>query len=351
MRSRSRPTRRVLHVLPHPGGGGETYVSSLDRMRGYSSERAYLTEARDRQGGVRALLSRLPHVYVRAKHSDVVHVHGEMASLLCLPILALKPSVVTLHGLNFVRRSSGAKLRLARRNLRLIVAAASTTICVSNAERDEVLSMIGETAGRTIAAIPNGVDALLLPSEAERLAVRNELGLRDEVVVAWVGALESPKDPVPVAQAVVSVAASGVPIRLLVVGSGGLATQLEELVDTREHIRLMGERDDVSRILQAADMFALSSIREGLPYALLEAMAAGIPPIVSDYPGAAEVVGDAGVIVPRTAEGFAAPLAQLARDSSGRKALGARARSRATTLYSIDRMVAETSRVYDAISR
>src|SRR3954468_15148701 len=99
-----RSMRTGLHVLPHPGGGGETYVDSLAAMDGYRFERVHLGE---RASG-RAVVAALPVTIRRlARRFDLVHVHGESAAALCLPLAAIRPSLVTLHGLNLLRRSAG----------------------------------------------------------------------------------------------------------------------------------------------------------------------------------------------------------------------------------------------------
>src|SRR5581483_9092975 len=94
--------RTVIHVLPHPGGGGERYVDSLDGMGGYRFERVFLGDRPAAAAVARGLPASIRSL-VRAV--DLVHVHGEVAAGLCLPLAALRPSVATLHGLNLLRRS------------------------------------------------------------------------------------------------------------------------------------------------------------------------------------------------------------------------------------------------------
>jgi glycosyltransferase involved in cell wall biosynthesis len=103
-------------------------------------------------------------------------------------------------------------------------------------------------------------------------------------------------------------------------------------------------------VLAAADAFALSSRHEGLPYAVLDAMAAGLPTIVTDYPGADDAVADAGLVVRRgDVPGLAHALRQLAADSAERARLGERARTRAREVYSLDAMIRRTRRIYEQI--
>ena len=89
-------------------------------------------------------------------------------------MLAMCPSVVTLHGLHLLRRVAGLRRRLAVLNLRLILRSAGRTICVSRSEHEALLRAVGVQAGRRAVLVPNGVktnpplggsyDAFNLPS-------------------------------------------------------------------------------------------------------------------------------------------------------------------------------------------
>lgn len=343
--------RSVLHVLPHPGGGGETYVNSLARLDDYRVERLFLARSRHPVGALPVLGVNAARASVAARRHDVVHTHGEVASFFCLPVLARRPSVMTLHGLNLVRRLPGPTARIGAINLRLLVRAAARTICVSDAERKEVLDVLGSPEAPSVVVVPNGIEVASLPTPEERARARAELRIRNgEIVVVAVGALDTPKDPVTLARAAMAAARQGIPLVLMVAGDGALRTQVKEAVRGAERtVRVLGHRTDIHRVLVAADVFALSSEREGLPYALLEAMAMGLPAIVSDYAGATEAVGDAGIIVRRGDIGaFAQALEHVATDAPERLLLGERARARVARLFSLDQMIARTREIYDS---
>jgi glycosyltransferase involved in cell wall biosynthesis len=341
----------VLHILPHPGGGGEKYVDSLNQIQGYRFERVYLAKKRAAPAAIPGLVSSVPSVTAMARRFDIVHMHGEIPSFLSLPALARKPSVVTLHGLSFVRRSTGIAAKVATANLRMIVGAATRLICVSEAEFDEVTHIVGAASAHKLVHVPLGVEVRPLLRPDERAESRSALGLSGEMAVALVGVLEYPKDPVTAARAVVEVARSGVSIILLIAGEGSLRAQLEKVAGESDGtVRLLGHRDDVSRLLAASDAFLLSSLHEGLPYALLEAMAEGLPVIVTDYPGAEEAVDDAGVIVPPSdVLTLAETLQNLAHDPAKRALLGESARARAISVFSLDTMIERTQQIYDEL--
>jgi len=114
-------------------------------------------------------------------------------------------------------------------------------------------------------------------------------------------------------------------------------------------VRPLGFRDDPARLLAAADVFVLASEREGLSFAVLEAMASGLAMVVSDGPGNPEAVGDAGVVVAAgDVTALAAALAGLARDPAGRARLGAAARERARSQFGVEQMLAGVGAAYAA---
>lgn len=342
----------VLHVLPHPGGGGERYVDALSRMPGYRFERVYLADDRELLQAVPRLAWRVPRINLGTARFDIVHVHGEIPGLLCMPVLARRPSVVTLHGLSFVRRSRGAAAKIATANLRLLTRAANRTICVTEAERSEVAGVVGRSAATRVETVALGVEPRSSVTEEERAAARSALDVDTEMVAVTVGALEYPKDPVSAARAAVAAADSGLSLTLLVVGEGSLRAKVEEVArNSRGVVRLLGQRGDVPHVLAAADAFVLSSQHEGLPYALLDAMAAGLPSVMTAYPGAGEAVGDAGLITPREdVPGLARALAQLANEPATRALLGERARARATGAFSLEAMLESTRRIYEEVA-
>ncbi len=235
--------RSVLHVLPHPGGGGETYVDVLSEMPGYRFNRIYLASSPTPSVG--QLARGLVAAFRDARGHDLLHVHGEVAGGLCLPLLATRPSVVTLHGLHLIRRVSGLRGKASALNLRAIVRAADRTICVSKAEHEELTAAIGPAAARRAVVIHNGVQLPAPASDAERAEVRRELGVGEsEPVGIWVGSLDERKDPLTAIRA-----AERASVALLVVGDGPLRSQVERAA--RRSARILGHRRDVPRLLSA----------------------------------------------------------------------------------------------------
>ncbi len=323
---------RVLHVLPHPGGGAETHIDLLERIAGLEHERVSLSAGRTPLAGAASIPRRWPGILARARRADVVSVHGDLPAMLSIPMLRSGPSAFTTHGLHLTRRSHGLRGTAARPVLRAALRAADVTVCTSAAERDE-LARLG--AGR-LEVVHNGVDP---PPPVDRAAVREELGLDDgQVAILYLGQLEERKDVLLAARA--AAAAEGAV--LLVAGEGPLAGAV-----AATGARMLGFRRDPERVLAAADVFVMPSRHEGLSFAVLEAMAAGRACVVSDGPGNPEAVGDAGVVVPAGDEhALAAALARLTADGRERERLGAAARRRAAQAFSAGRFVERMAALY-----
>jgi glycosyltransferase involved in cell wall biosynthesis len=334
--------RSVLHVLPHTGGGGDTYVDVLSEMRGYGFRRVYVTPKR--KPGVGQVVAGLLDLSRVLRGYDLVHIHGEATASLFLPLLAARPSVATLHGLHLLRRVSGLRRQGAALNARAILRAASRTICVSNAEREELASVVGRSAISRAVVVHNGAHIARPATDAARAAVRRELGIRDTGPIGiWVGSLDERRDPLVVVRAAMRTSTA-----LLIVGDGPLRPEVERAA--RPPVHLLGQRNDVPRLLAAADFFVLMSEREGFSFALLEAMAHGLPTIVADVPENIEAIGESGLAVPYGNESaLMAALRVLTDDHARRADLGRLARSRVVERFAADEMVAQTRAVYEGV--
>jgi glycosyltransferase involved in cell wall biosynthesis len=338
--------------LPHPGGGGETYVDTLCAMDGYRLTRLFLAPSPAPREAVPVLPRNALRVLREARAHDLIHVQGEVASAICLPSVATRPSVVTFNGLNLLRRSSGVKRVAARANLRLLLRAASRTICVSESERAELVEAVGAAATRRAVVIRNAPPTLPRePTAGERALVRSELGISSStLLVLFVGSLVDVKDPLTAVRATREAERRGLAVRLVVVGDGPLRAEVERAGGTA--VTMLGFRTDVERLLAGADLLVLPTLREGMPYAVLEAMAAGVVPVVSAVPGSIEAVGEAGVVAPVSdAAAFAGAFVRLALDETERLRLASLGRQRVEREFDVTEMRRRTAEVYDEVLR
>ncbi len=337
---------RLLHVLPHEGGGGEAVVDALSGLPEFEHERVHLSTGRDPLRSLPSIARGAGRVRRLAARADAVHVIGDAATVIVSGTVVRRPALVGTHGLHLLRRAGGPAGALVHRRLRAAVRGAELTACSSTDERDELLALAGpEVAGR-LRLIPNGVTIPPPPDAGERAAVRAELGLEaGDVVALYLGQLEPRKRPLEAVAAAERAAATGAPLVLLVAGEGPLAEEVRSHAGPEVHA--LGFRRDPERLLAAADILVMPSEREGLSLAVLEAMAAGLAPVVSDGPGNPEAVGEAGVVVPvGDVSALASALERLAGDPEERTRLGAAARARAEAEFSIERFLADMRRAF-----
>jgi glycosyltransferase involved in cell wall biosynthesis len=339
---------RILHILPHRGGGAERYIDLLERIPGSTHDRVALSGSRRPVGAALSIPPRWVRAAARARRYDLVHVHGDVAAMLSLAQLGPR-SVVTTHGLHFLRRARGVKRSLATRGVRAVVSRSARTVCTSAVELEELRTLVGGEVADRLVLVRNAVELPPAPSSEDRRSARSDLGLDDDSVAAlYLGALEPRKDPLTAVRAALTVRERGLPFVLLLAGDG------PQLAAVRSHaqdgIRALGFRHDTDRLLAAVDLFVMPSAREGLSLAVLEAMSNGVPAVVSDGPGNPEAVGDAGIVVPFGDErAFADALERLARDGAERRRLGAAARERIEREFGVDSFLGGIASVYQQV--
>lgn len=145
------------------------------------------------------------------------------------------------------------------------------------------------------------------------------------------------------------------PAHFLLVGDGPLRASLEDRVRNLGlggRVHLPGLQEDVRPYLAAMDVFLMSSRYEGLPLALLEAQAAGLPVVATAVGGVPEVIRDGrtGILVPFGEVGaLVAALERLLGDPGFRRAMGDRGRRRVESEFSVHRMVRELEAIYDHV--
>jgi glycosyltransferase involved in cell wall biosynthesis len=249
------------------------------------------------------------------------------------------------------------------RSTRLIVAASAglsrripdAVVCVSRAAEALHVSK-GYDAGKFI-LIPNGFDlSEFQPDEAARREVRRELGLRDEdVLIGMVARISPQKDHPNFIRAAASLAKRRPEVRFLLCGGPGVEGAMGATPDNRELVRplqeaglldrfsLLGRRDDVPRVSRALDIGVLSSsYGEAFPLVIGEAMACGVPCVVTDVGDSGFLVADTGrVVPPRDSEAMARAWEELVElGPEGRRRLGQAARARVEEHFSLPSVAA-----------
>ncbi len=206
--------------------------------------------------------------------------------------------------------------------------------------------------------IPNGFDVERLRSEsATALSVRKELGIPEKaVVVGHVARFHPMKDHASFLRAAVQVARRIPDSWFLLVGRE-VSPENPVLVndvppEVINRFIFLGERSDAPRLMQAMDIFCLSSWSEAFPNVLGEAMACEVPCVATNVGDCSDIVGDTGIVVaPSDSEALAQGLlAMLEKDGAERRALGRAARQRVEARYSLRAVVAEYISLYERLS-
>jgi len=232
------------------------------------------------------------------------------------------------------------------------------TICVSRAVQDDVVRTLGIPREKA-PVLYNGIDTEAYhPDAALRSKTRAELGIAEDQVVAFVPArLHSNKNPIGVVEAFEKAAADQPNALLLWAGHGPMEEQVAEAIQSRGlggRFRLLGRRDDMAALYNAADVMVLSSFKEGFSNAVIEALACGTPVIAADVGGNREAIHDESVGWIHNAGDNAKLAEQLHHAFSRSEALAAMAdkcRERAM-VFSLDALVDQTDKLYrDAIAR
>ncbi len=347
----TRQRAAILQLIETGGAGGaETVLLGLSRhlsLRGYRvlagvGRRAWLAQNLQAAGIAVNVIRRgrrldwrlVPQIVaiIRRERVNLVHAHLFTMNLnACVAArLARVPFIATYHGLGDLQ---GERRRLATR---VIGRLASRVVAVSDFLRGELVNACGVAASR-VATIHNGIGLDLFRSSngSQRRAMREELGVADAWVIGAVGGLRPVKGHRFLLEAMAGLAESAPNARLLVVGDGPLREGLEAraaALGIAERVRFLGFRNDVPRILGALDCFVLPSLSEGLSIVTIEAMAAGLPVVVTASGGPRDLVehGSTGLVVP-PGDPFAlsAAMASVRRDGALARRLSAAARCKA----------------------
>ncbi|WP_245909130.1 glycosyltransferase [Mycobacterium neglectum] len=200
--------------------------------------------------------------------------------------------------------------------------------------------------------IPNGIQLSAPPTAADRQRARALLGVADsEFVVGVVARLSAQKAHEVLFEAIAATAGDVPQICLVVIGGGdrdGELRQLAQHLGIGSRTKFLGVRRDVEDLLPGLDVACLSSVHEGVPITLIEAMAAGIPVIATDCGSVRDIVrdGEQGFVVPvGDVANFADRLRVLADDEALRTQLGKSGRTRVETEFRIE----NTARRYEEL--
>ena len=267
------------------------------------------------------------HACWLARRCDLLHAHWIPAGLVALasrPIGGARPVIVSVWGSDLAL----GRLPVVGRVIIALLRRATTVIAISESMKRELLAL-GLPPGM-VTVVPTAVSTMTAPQGGKE-QTRRELGLPPQrPLVLYLGRLATVKGPMHFVDAAGRVLQEHRDATFVVVGDGHLRPELEAAVRAAglaEHFFFAGHvrHEEVGRWLGVADLFVLPSLSEGVPHALLEAFAFGLPVVASAVGGVPEIVSD-GVngylVAPADAPDLARRILSLLRSPETRRAFG-----------------------------
>ena len=364
---------RILHVIVDlPVGGAEEHLLSLVRNLGrdrfestvccigrsgpigkeIEAEGIRIVElGKLRKGRYDGKIVALLQGILRSGRISLMHTHLYHANMYGR-LAAFRegvPTVCSIHN-TYIRPKRHRRLInwwLARRT--------PVIIAGSEAIKSDILRYDGVPPG-IVRVIPYGVAVEKFDIPATRDEARKKLGLpANRFYVGTVGRLEEQKGQRHLVNAIARLRREGMEVSLILIGSGREEEHLRDQVlreGIKDDVLFLGTRRDLPDLYRAMDVFALPSLWEGLPLALLSAMASGLPVVVTPVGGIPEVVrdGENGFLVPpEDPVALAAALRRVRENAELASACGRSAAETVRTEYSHRRNAERIMEVYEEI--
>ena len=295
---------------------------------------------------------------VREREVDVILCHGTKAGFIGRAVGAATgvPAIYRQASLPFLRRIQGRRAPVYGA-LELMARAFGGHIIALTDHAREATLRARLIAPDRISVIRTGIDTGRFRPRGRRAEVVAGFGLDPaRPVVGWIGRLEPQKGPLDYVSALERVVPRHPDAQFVMAGEGRLDAEVRSRLDwagLSGRVRLLPWQSDPARAYEGFDVLAMSSLWEGLPLTLLEAMATGCVPVSTDVDGCADVIedGTSGRLVPA---GDPAAMAAALDDVLGRADLGAmraQARRRVETVFARDRMIVEWAELLERMRR
>lgn len=297
---------------------------------------------------------------MRRERPDIVHTHtakaGTLGRLAAL-CAGVPVKVHTFHGHVFDGYFSPMKARVFLLIEKFLALFTNKVVVVSELVKNEIVNTLKVTTESKCVVVPLGFDlSRFLECEKASGAFRKELGLgSDTVLVGIVGRLVPIKNHkmfLDVAKKIMT-KNPGAKIRFVIIGDGecadGLKAQAKSL-DLEKHVIFTGWKRDLAAVYADLDIVALTSLNEGTPVSIIEAMASRKPVIATDVGGVGDLIvqGENGYLVKSgDAEGFADKLSDLIRNADKRASFGTSGRDHVRQKYSKERLVNDIESLYE----
>lgn len=297
------------------------------------------------RNGIRLVIGviRLIGLMIRGKF-DVIETFTPDSNLIGIPLAwvsGIKTRVATHH--SYIQGTGVLRQRLHG----ILINSPITTILVAVSKRVRLLAEEKEyVSSNKIEVILNGIPRLKNASDETVQKLRVELGVKkNQLMVLSIGRLSIQKGHTYLIDAISRLSLEYKNyLRFFIAGSGDLHNELENKIrelKIENQISLLGIRKDIPALLQAADIFVLPSIWEGLPLVILEAMSAGLPILTTDVEGIDDVIinGESGIVTPlKDSYSLVDNLTYMVNNESLRRKIGNNAQIRFEENYTLEKM-------------
>jgi len=294
--------------------------------------------------------------FIKKNNIHIVHTHGSKAGILgrfAARLAQVKVLLHTVHGWSFNRYQNFIVRWLFIRLERFCAKFSDRIIVVSEYDKKKgIIEKIGIDAKYRI--IPYGINQ---PEFSRKVVnLRNGLGIDDtDLIVGMVACFKPQKSPLDFIKVAASVNKAVPNSRFILIGDGVLRKKIEAQIiksGLSKSVILSGWRRDIPEMLAAVDVFVLTSLWEGVPISVLEAMAAAKPVVATNTGGIAEVIieGVNGYLVcPKDIVGMSKRVITLLSNQNLREQLGQNAHKSLDERFSREKMSQETATLYEEI--
>ncbi len=289
---------------------------------------------------------------------DILHLNSSKAGALGAiagKLAGVKKIIYTVHGFVFNEPMPGWKKNLYTWIEKISAKLKTTLICVSEFDRQQGLSHKIALAEKLV-TIHNGIgiDSLKLLSKEEaknKLITNYQLPITNYPTIGTIANFYPTKGLQYFIQAAKQIIQHHPDAQFIVIGDGKLRPALEAEIKKfrlEKNFQLLGAIDNAAKLLPAFDVYVCSSIKEGLPYSILEAMAAGVPIVAVAVGGIPEMINDqSGVLVDsKNADNLAAAILKLLENKKMAKDLAETAYKKVCSEFLLEKMVEKTIKIY-----
>ncbi len=296
--------------------------------------------------------------FIKENNIEAVHTHSSKAGILgrlAARLAGVKAIVHTVHGWSFNDYQSKACRSFAILLERMSAHFTNKLIVVC--EHDLEKGLAHNVGSRSkFALIPYAINYSEFASSRDPVT-RRELGLNPEdLIIGMMSCFKPQKSPLDFIKLAYLVHKSFSRAKFILIGDGELRRVVEKQIkeyDLVEQVVLTGWRRDIPRLLSAMDIFVLTSIWEGLPISVLEAMAASLPVVATNTGGVSEIIVDSktGFLVKRKdMDNMSEKVIMLLEDAGLRREIGFNARKYCLEgNFTIDNALSKTHRVYETL--